>query len=211
MIPMITHMREHYWKNFCEAIGATQLQTEIFEKIMVRYCEPWRHYHTFTHIYDCLHNLDDVRGHTIFPILTEGAVWFHDVVYNSKMKDNEFVSAEYAEACLVNMGVKDEYLIKNIPLFIKASTHTYKPAPLTEINLFLDIDLASLGYSLKTFQDNTRDIRKEYSWVPDDTFIQERTNILANFLKRPSIYYTDFFKKKYEAQARANLSEPILI
>lgn len=212
MNPLIEHIRDHYWKNFCEAIGADKENSlDTFRKLDEHYSDPSRHYHTWGHISDCLNRLDEIRPYTIFPVLTEGAIFFHDVIYDSKRKDCEIASGEFAGACLTNMGVESSYLLKSIPLFIEASTHRYKAKPLTEMNLFLDIDLASLGYSLKTFQHNTQQIRKEYSWVPTDRFTYERKIVLDSFLNRPSIYYTDFFRNKYESQARSNLSQPILL
>ena len=48
-------------------------------------------------------------------------------------------------------------------------------------------------------------IRKEYSWVDEETFSERRTEILDRFLKRKNIYSTDFFRDKYEEQAQENL------
>ena len=59
------------------------------------------------------------------------------------------------------------------------------------------------------FDEYEQNIRREYSWVPEDQFRQGRSAILQMFLDRDSIYLTDFFKGKYESQARENLQRSI--
>lgn len=211
MNPLVQHIRDHYWKNLCGTLEV-EYNLEVFELLDKQYSDPSRHYHGWGHIADCLRNLDEVRDKIPFKIpTTECAIFFHDAIYSSRRKDNEIESAAWAPLCLVKMGVGDYRFTDNVALFIKASTHRYLSGPTSEMNLFLDIDLASLGYSLNTFQQNTREIRQEYGWVPTDQFIEERKKILNSFLLRPRIYYTDHFSSKYESQARLNLSQPITL
>jgi predicted metal-dependent HD superfamily phosphohydrolase len=73
----------------------------------------------------------------------------------------------------------------------------------------VDIDLASLGRPAEVFDENTRLIRKEYPHVADADFARGRREMLGRFLARPRIYYTDFFRDRYEAKARANLSRAL--
>jgi predicted metal-dependent HD superfamily phosphohydrolase len=75
-----------------------------------------------------------------------------------------------------------------------------------DTRLLTDIDLAILGAPPARFADYERQIRQEYSWVPDVFFAAKRTEILRGFLARPRIYGTDFFRDRFEARARENLS-----
>jgi predicted metal-dependent HD superfamily phosphohydrolase len=45
--------------------------------------------------------------------------------------------------------------------------------------------------------------------VPEAAFADGRPAILENFLSRTSLYGTDFFRAKYERQARENLRRSI--
>ena len=75
--------------------------------------------------------------------------------------------------------------------------------------LLVDVDLAIRGRPEARFDLYERQIREEYAWVPEDVFRQKRGEILRGFLGRPSIYQTEAFRAKYEAQARRNLARSL--
>ena len=75
--------------------------------------------------------------------------------------------------------------------------------------LLVDIDLAILGASVERFDEYERQVRQEYSWVPDPLFRGKRREILEAFLARPHLFNTDYFRSKLEAQARANLAPSV--
>jgi predicted metal-dependent HD superfamily phosphohydrolase len=79
----------------------------------------------------------------------------------------------------------------------------------TDSRLLVDIDLAILGAPVERFDEYERQVRQEYSWVPDALFRRKRREILEAFLARPRIFSTDYFQLKYEAQARTNLERSI--
>jgi predicted metal-dependent HD superfamily phosphohydrolase len=55
----------------------------------------------------------------------------------------------------------------------------------------------------------SRSRRKEYAHVPDFFFRRGRAKILNQFLARPAIYSTPYFRKRFEAQARANIERTL--
>jgi predicted metal-dependent HD superfamily phosphohydrolase len=59
------------------------------------------------------------------------------------------------------------------------------------------------------FDEYERQIRSEYSWVPEDAFAKGRSAILSSILARARIYSTEFFYGKYEKSARENLARSI--
>ncbi|MDO8740534.1 MAG: hypothetical protein Q7J54_03080 [Candidatus Woesearchaeota archaeon] len=73
----------------------------------------------------------------------------------------------------------------------------------------VDIDLSYFGKSFEEFSKNTEKIRREYDWVPEEVFKAGRATILEGFFDRPNIYLIEFFRQKYEAQARKNLERSL--
>lgn len=175
---------------------------DVFEELRSRYSEPHRHYHTFEHIRECLQELDAVGGSREIEL----ALWFHDFVYDPKAKDNEERSAERAVQVARDLKLSEEQVRE----FILATHHSAPPAG-EEARLVVDIDLSILGADPNRFDEYERQIREEYSWVPEPTFHGERARILISFLDRPSIYGTERFRKKLEKRARANLERSLIL
>jgi predicted metal-dependent HD superfamily phosphohydrolase len=83
------------------------------------------------------------------------------------------------------------------------------PPKIRDGEILLDIDLSNLGREPKTFAVYDAQFRQEYNWVPDAEYRRGRAEILGGFLGRPTIYRTEFFRKRLESQARENLSRAI--
>jgi predicted metal-dependent HD superfamily phosphohydrolase len=90
---------------------------------------------------------------------------------------------------------------------ILATRHT-GDSWLGDYGLVVDIDLAPLGSEASRFDENSRHIRAEYSFVPEAEYKVRRVEILHGFLRRPRIYQTMPFQR-YEAPARANIEREI--
>jgi predicted metal-dependent HD superfamily phosphohydrolase len=71
------------------------------------------------------------------------------------------------------------------------------------------VDLSILGQDGKRFSEYERQIRQEYSWVPEAVFAAKRAEVLERFLARQWIFATEWFREKYEEQARQNLKGSI--
>jgi predicted metal-dependent HD superfamily phosphohydrolase len=185
----------------CEGTG-----THWQERIKACYeGSPFRHYHNWRHLTECLVELDKAKPH--FPKCDlnaiEMALWFHDAVYEPRAKDNEEKSAEGATHVL-REGKASEALIEKVSSLILATkTHPHQADPDTA--LLLDIDLSILGQPPNRYRTYEDAIRSEYEWVPFAIFAHERRKILARFFERESIYLTPYFRDRYEAKARVNL------
>jgi len=177
-----------------------------FNDLVKRYGEPHRHYHDLSHISLCLEDLTEACSHADHPFEVELAIWFHDAVYDPRRSDNEEVSARYAQDTLGKLIEKES--LERVQSLILATRHTEPPKNNDE-KLIADIDLAILGRPTKEYKEYEDEIRQEYGWVPDDRFKAGRAEVLARFLAREHIYYTDHFREKYEMNARANLSHSI--
>ena len=181
-----------------------------YDELLAAYTAPDRHYHNLGHINDGLEKLDEVRHLLEDPDAVEMAWWWHDFVYNTASRTNEYESALAADLILFELGVKTARRNKMVWL-IMPTKHDRIPTG-NDQRYMVDIDLASLGTVPEVFDQNTANIRKEYAWVPDDDFRTGRADFFRKMLEgRPSgvIYLTDYFRERYEAQAQENLKRII--
>jgi predicted metal-dependent HD superfamily phosphohydrolase len=176
-----------------------------FVQLAAAYTEPNRQYHTLEHIRDCLAELDDCCALARYPDELEAGIWFHDAVYQPGASDNEERSADLAGTILLQAGVLRN-MVDRIADLVLVTKHVSSPRD-EDQQLICDIDLTVLGRESSVFVEFERRIRQEYAWVPDNVYRRERSAVLSGFLARASIYFTPRFRERYEARARANISE----
>jgi len=186
------------------AAGATRATGAVFEMLVARYAEPHRHYHTLTHIDACLTWLDWFRALARHPEQVELALWFHDVVYDTRAGggQNERESARLACEALRELGVprgKRDRIARHI----RATEH--HTAPQGDAALVVDLDLTILGARRCDFDGFEEQIRKEYAHVPEDQFRMGRRHVLESFLGRTAIFCAPQIRDELEARARGNL------
>lgn len=174
-----------------------------FQSLCSRYAEPHRHYHTLEHVAACLQWLDEVREAVPDPAAVEMALWFHDVVYNARKQNNEFISAEYAVATLSLLKV-ERALRNEVKTLVLVTQHPAVPATDNQ-RWMLDIDLAILGAAPQHYEDYAQRVRQEYQHVPEALYAAGRKQVLSAFLAMPRLYHTDHFFAQLEACARSNL------
>ena len=155
------------------------------DALLARYAEPHRAYHTLVHIEHCLAELDEVRK--IVPgdmRAIEFAIWYHDAIYDTTSKDNEFLSAELARTVLLKSGFQYGFA-DGVAVLIMDTAHEDRPdIDREDSKLLLDIDLAILGQPESRFDEYEREVRTEYHWVPEEAFRTGRSAILQKFLDR---------------------------
>ena len=174
----------------------------IHADLITRYGEPQRHYHGLSHVSRCLEEFCEARGLAAHPFEVGLAIWFHDAIYDPARHDNEEESAGLARASLGGLlGEESMWLVTSL---IIATKYTGLPAAADE-ELIIDLDLSILGRPRREFVEYEDGVRKEYSTVPEERFRKGRVQVLSRFLERPSIYYTDYFRARYEEPARENL------
>lgn len=78
------------------------------------------------------------------------------------------------------------------------------------MEIFLDLDLAILGAASSEYDEYAAQIRKEYiihySW---EDYRAGRKAVLRGFLTRQRLYFTDYFHRLYEIEARHNIQREI--
>lgn len=199
-------------KNYSEALKtlSSEVSEELvevaFAELTVLYSDSSRAYHNINHIKDCFANLAQFsRENNIsdsqFAILTL-AIWYHDSIYDTKSATNEEASVKFFTKHSKLLKLKPKAVKEISTLILETKTHD-SSTPNSE--LFLDIDLSILGASSADFNDYERNIRKEYSWVPEKDFARERKKLMNRLAKRKRIFKTEFFHSKLEKQAKRNL------
>lgn len=175
----------------------------VLASVLAGYGGSDRFYHTLQHLAECLDLFEEGVGLAEWPGEVAIALWFHDVVYDTRRSDNESRSADRAEEVLANAAATAEQMGR-VRQLILATRHAELPPP-GDAALIVDIDLAILGAPLERFEEYEFQIHREYDWVPELVFRPTRARILQGFLAREQIYSTAPFAARFEAAARANL------
>jgi predicted metal-dependent HD superfamily phosphohydrolase len=196
---------ENAWDNL---FGRSSESRNVRDDVIHRYISSGRAYHNLEHIAACLRLLEEHKQLASRQTEVEVALWYHDIVYDPKRKDNEEKSAALARDHLLRLGVKSTGFLIDVEHLIMATRHTGIPKT-PDCALVADIDLAILAASPRGYDWYARAIRKEYSFVKRDAFRKGRADVLRSFLKRSSIYTTPTFRHRYEHIARANLEREI--
>src|SRR5262245_27031734 len=180
----------------------------LFNSIVEHYSAKNRAYHDLSHIQSLLslsESLPDkIQNRDAFYF----AIWFHDVIYDTKRSDNEEKSAEFTVKALAGMGVPEQTIATAREMVLATKDH--RGANLSwDMKAFLDLDTSILGAPEETYKKYSTAIRKEYSWVPDILYRKGRMKVLNDFLEREHIYHTEEIKAEYELQARNNIAVEI--
>ncbi len=191
------------WLSLWQRIIAQGDPDKVYNDLVVRYSEPHRVYHTLEHIKYCLNELEQARHLAVNLNAVEWALWYHDAIYDTRAKDNEDRSAKFAMKVAKDALLPDNFG-QSAANLIMATKHSGTPTD-SDAKLLVDIDLSILGQPEEKFDEYERQIREEYKWASENTFIAERSAVLRLFLGRQVIYSTRFFRDKYETRSRQNI------
>ena len=189
------------WRR-CPIGAAAGDASVVFAQIQDYYSEDWRRYHTPAHLEHCLDCLDRVRHLLREPDSVEMALWFHDAIYDTKSDDNEDRSADWFQAAV---GCHSEpTFAATVRELILVTKHGDLPSD-NDAGFMVDIDLSSFGLPWEQFLDDSNNVRDEYQHLSDADFYRGQLQFLRYLLDRSSFFATPYFRKHYEARARANL------
>lgn len=199
------------WKNLCDYIGIKNpvAVEKWWTRLATLYSEENRFYHNLEHIAACLQECEFAQKEIYHPMDIKLAIWFHDAIYDTQRNDNEENSVLLFIEAAKELGLS-QYTVNPVKTMILATKHvkTYSVNSSSQNNdlcLFLDIDLSILGKNKEIFTKYDKDIRQEYSWVPEAAYTVARKDILEGFLSRERIFISDIFARKYEFLARKNI------
>ncbi|MEK6883286.1 MAG: hypothetical protein AABY22_26905 [Nanoarchaeota archaeon] len=190
------------------------MNPELQIKLTTMYNQPQRYYHNMSHVNHCLGEFEEYissRSSSLsFEKEIEYTLWFHDVVYNPHSKINELNSAKFFDEVSTSSlcGPLDHSVV--FALILGTQNHQVGSESLKEAhNIVNDIDYSILGQQQKVYLEYIQNIRKEYYFVEYQKFSKLRKQFLVDLLKHDRIYQTEYFHKKYEKKARANIAKEI--
>ncbi|WP_185287450.1 hypothetical protein [Chryseobacterium lactis] len=183
------------------------LIARLWKEIETKYTEKGRYYHDLLHIERMFEEFEAIKDSISNFSLISFAVFYHDVIYDATSKSNEEKSASTAEKRLTELDLgKEEIAIISAQIL---ATKSHQNSENLDINYLLDADLSVLGKDWETYLDYTQKIRKEYSIYPDFLYKPGRKKVLRHFLELESIFKTEYFKGKYEVQAKENIEKEL--
>ncbi|MER7919371.1 MULTISPECIES: hypothetical protein [unclassified Streptomyces] len=175
------------------------------DRLLARWQEPQRRYHTLTHLTAVLDHIDVLETHAADPDVVRLAAWFHDAVYLPERSENEERSARLAERALPEAGV-ERARVAEVARLVRL-TVTHDPAgDDRDGQVLCDADLAILAASPSAYAGYAAEVRQEYHFVPDDAFRQGRSGVLRQLLALPRLFHTPYGQEHWEATARWNLA-----
>jgi predicted metal-dependent HD superfamily phosphohydrolase len=198
----VTASRERF-AALLRRLGATGDPLPAADALLAAYAAPERTYHSLAHLSDCLAQLDQAATAGAHRDQVEAALWFHDVVYDSRADDNERRSGAWARRVCQDLGIPPATTAE-IERLVVLTDHRTPPTDASG-RVLCDIDLSILGRPPAQFDAYDAAIRAEYASVPDEAYRTGRRRVLGGLLARDSLYATEEFRRRYEAAARANL------
>lgn len=190
------------------------------QALSLAYASPPRAYHDESHVREVLRHYDDVAAGPGWaqPDEVRLAVLYHDAIYVPGRKDNERLSAQFAQAQIRQWlpgtavdGARVAALIELTARHGQLAPEDVGDTPVDgDTRHFLDCDMAILGAAPAVFDAYDRAIATEYrGHVPGWLFRTNRRRFLKALLGRPRIFLSDFFHARYDAAARSNLRRAI--
>ncbi len=179
-----------------------RLPDELVGELAAAYGEPHRAYHNASHIAEVLTWFDRVAEDLgwLEPAEVYTAIVFHDAIYQPGAKDNEARSAAWARRS--GLPVDVDRVAELVELTAK---HGHVTTAEHDTALFLDSDMAILGAAPDAFDAYDRAIAVEYQHVPPDAYRAGRRAFLEGLLAMRRIYLSDYFHRRLDEHARANL------
>jgi predicted metal-dependent HD superfamily phosphohydrolase len=190
------------------------LVEDTFVRLMARYREPHRRYHTVAHLAATLSTAELLleRVPVQDPAAVRLALFFHDAVYDPRSPTNEAASAALARSELPALGIEPgrvDAVAAMVLATARAGDPDAEPDQDGDRDVVLDADLAVLGAAPAVYAAYVQGVRSEYGHVDDDAWRRGRAEVLKAFLARPVLYRTPPMQPR-DARARANLQAELV-
>jgi predicted metal-dependent HD superfamily phosphohydrolase len=197
------NLKERFSENCLQFTQDQKLIEKLWSEIEKNYSQKDRHYHNLEHLENMFSELDAIKDSISNYSKISFSVFYHDVIYDASSKSNEEKSAEFAKARLQQLNINETDISEIYQQILATKAH--EGSDDKDLNYLLDADLSILGKDLETYIDYTKKIRKEYSIYPDLLYKPGRKKVLQHFLVMENIFKTDYFREKYEEQAKKNI------
>ncbi|WP_244236791.1 HD domain-containing protein [Micromonospora violae] len=185
--------------------------TRAGERLLARWREPHRHYHTLAHLTAVLDLVDQHADLVARADVVRLAAWFHDAVYDPRAAGdaNERDSAALAESVLTGLGVPMPTVTEVRRLVLLTAGHTVAPDD-RDGALLCDADLAVLAAPPARYQRYATAIRQEYAHVPEPAFRAGRAAVLTGLLALPALFRLPPLASRWEQPARDNVRRELV-
>jgi predicted metal-dependent HD superfamily phosphohydrolase len=213
-VGMIDEIRYHYWASLTK-----QHDSSAWNILNAAYNEPQRAYHAWSHIDDLLHKLDEFCALAARPDLIAIAIFWHDAVYATRNRDGsarpDVENVRDSDALFRRHTIMGQEDVEAVSEMIMASANHLDaiasreiyPGFARDLDLFLDLDLSSLGAPWETFAENLDKIRFEFAWVPEAMFCFGRLEMLDRFAKKGALLFRrEEMRAVWLDAARRNIS-----
>ncbi|WP_428963355.1 HD domain-containing protein [Micromonospora fluostatini] len=196
------------------ACGAGAVDTaglaDAGQRLLDRWREPHRHYHTVAHLTAVLDVVDRYADQAARPDLVRLAAWGHDAVYDPRAAGdaNERASADLTAALLTGVGLPAAVAAGVHRLVLLTAGHAVRPGD-PDGALLCDADLAILAAPPPAYDRYAAAVRREYAHVPESAFRQGRARVLDGLLALPALYRLPEPADRWEPAARANLTREL--
>jgi predicted metal-dependent HD superfamily phosphohydrolase len=173
----------------------------VFADLRDRLGTRGRHYHNLGHIDDCLVRFDEVAPLLVDRDAVELALWFHDAVYEPGDPDNERRSAQlFLDQ---SAGALPRFRWRVCALIL--TTRRVRTPRSNDCKFIDDIDLAGFGLPWRDFAHNGDLLRREFAHQTDAEYYRGLSAFLHALRRRPRFFRTDWFARRLEKRAQANL------
>lgn len=187
------------WPDWCE-----------FKRLRTAYQSEGRHYHTWQHIYECL---KFVRLHYGNHPLVIFALFYHDVVYDIRRKDNEFQSAEEWKEYATNRGLLRHHTLKVkfvSDLILMTAGHKLDDNASLDARIMSDADMHVFLCPDHHYLEYAQGIWLEYHSVGREAYLAGRLQFLST-IDPDKMFYTHQAKAMvHHARANLDLEKTIL-
>lgn len=207
-------------EEFAELAGVDQ----DFNRVLERYKESHRHYHTLDHLDSMFHFIMDRKEIISSPDALQVLFWatlYHDSIYNTSQgrsncdTSNEDLSAllfqnDMSEALDAKVFYAANWLIKATENH-EINSVVYTAVTEDEAMLFMDADMSILATDRGDYHRYMLAIRQEYQVVPDELYIEGRKNILGEFLSRSELFLHPQIRSELDHVARFNMQDELTL
>ncbi|MFE7973685.1 hypothetical protein [Streptomyces shenzhenensis] len=180
------------------------------DRLLARWQEPQRRYHTLTHLTAVLDHVDTLAEYAADPDVVRLAAWFHDAVYLPDRSENEERSARLAERALPEAGVPADRTAE-VARLVRLTVSHDPAADDRDGQVLCDADLAVLAGPPSAYAAYTAAVREEYHFVPNEAFRTGRAAILRELLELPRLFRTPYGQRAWEPTARYNLAAELAL
>jgi predicted metal-dependent HD superfamily phosphohydrolase len=151
----------------------------IWLGIVHRYSEPHRYYHTLSHVEDICRKIEQSWDTRTLPRDQKAALHlaalFHDIIYNPRREDNETKSNSMMMATAQVIRIPTSLIDQASDYILQTTTN--------EPSIFTALNRSILGAEFLEYQKYSQYIRREFHFVKEEVYSEQRIKVLEKLQK----------------------------